>query len=121
MKVLIVDDQPLNRKLPMTMLTRAGIACCAVSSGQQALAMLGADPEISHVLLDVSMPGMSGTEVCAILRGEASPAAACGLRIIAYTAHAFTDEKAAIMRAGFDDLLIKPITQERLNKALGLA
>jgi CheY-like chemotaxis protein len=118
-KVLIVDDQQINRKLPLVMLSSNGFACVEACSGEEALEILAADPGISHVLLDVSMPGMSGIEVCRLLRARLA-AAGQTMRIIAYTAHAFADEKAEIMSAGFDDLLIKPITRESLHKALGI-
>jgi CheY-like chemotaxis protein len=119
-KVLIVDDQQINRKLPMVMLSSSGFVCVEASSGAQALEILSADPTFSHVLLDVSMPGMSGIEVCRLLRARMA-AQGSTLRIVAYTAHAFADETAEIMSAGFDDLLVKPITRESLNRALLIA
>ena len=115
-KILIVDDQQINRKLPLVMLTSSGFTCIEACSGEQALEILAAAPDIGYVLLDVSMPGMSGIEVCKLLRAREGQA----MRIIAYTAHAFADEKAEIMSAGFDDLLIKPITRESLNKVMGI-
>ncbi len=117
MKILIVDDQTVNRKLPMAMLKNLGLTCLEASSGEDALLLLAADPEISHLLLDVSMPGMSGIEVCTTLRQDAQRC----LRIVAYTAHAFDGEKAEIMAAGFDALLVKPINREKLLQALDIA
>lgn len=116
MKVLIVDDQTVNRKLPLAMLRAIGLPCVEASSGEEALQIVAADADISHLLLDVSMPGMSGIEVCAALR--ANPLRS--LCIVAYTAHAFEGEKSEIMAAGFDALLVKPISRSNLLQSLGL-
>ncbi len=118
MKVLVVDDHDINRKLPMAILSRLGIAVAEAENGPEALDKMRADPGIRHVLLDVSMPGMSGTEVCAILRAQPDGGE---LRIVAYTAHAFPTEKQKIMSAGFDELLLKPINREALLRVLGIA
>lgn len=117
MKVLIVDDQRINRVLPMTILCKQGVAVTEAATGEDALQAVVHDPAISHVLLDISMPGMSGIEVCQHLR---STPRGGSLYVVAYTAHAFPGEQTQIMEAGFDDLLIKPINRESLLKALGL-
>jgi len=115
MKVLIVDDNKINRKIPMIMLGKLGIAVTEAESGAQALDSVHSDADISHMLLDVNMPGMSGNEVCAALRADPRGAR---LLIVAYTAHAFPEERERIMAAGFDDLLTKPFKQEALIRAL---
>ena len=111
MKILIVDDQPINRMLPMTILSKMGYQVSEAESGEQAIAAIAAEaPDM--VLLDISMPGMSGIDVCRHLRQSPQTAA---LRIIAYTAHAFPAEREEILDAGFDDLLIKPIQRDALT------
>ena len=65
------------------------------------------------VLLDVSMPGMSGIEVCRRIRADERLR---GLRVIAYTAHALPEERRSFLDASFDDILIKPITREALQQ-----
>jgi CheY-like chemotaxis protein len=110
MKILVVDDQPINRMLPMTILAKMGFEVMEAESGEQALTAIAAErPDV--VLLDISMPGMSGIEVCRQLRQSSQTA---NLRIIAYTAHAFPAEREEILDAGFDELLIKPIQREAL-------
>lgn len=84
--------------------------------GEEALRVLAAEA-FDLVLLDIGMPGMSGTEVCRVLRTRPEGAA---LRIIAYTAHALPSETETIMTAGFDGLLIKPIDRKTLLRAVGL-
>ena len=115
MKVLIVDDQEINRVLPRTHLERLGVSVVEADDGHAALARLAAEP-FDVVLLDISMPGLSGIDVCRRVRAD--PA----LRgLIAYTAHAFQQTTDEIMAAGFDDLLLKPIRRDSLLRALGLS
>jgi CheY-like chemotaxis protein len=116
MKVLVVDDHAVNRMLPLAILRKAGVAVAEASGGAEALAKVAADPEIDHLLLDVSMPGMSGLEVCAELR-KGPPRE---LRLVAYTAHAFESERQQFLSAGFDDVLVKPISKDELLRALAV-
>lgn len=115
MKVLVVDDHPMNRLLPRTILAKLGVEVLEAASGAEALECLARSPGVEHVLLDVSMPGMSGTEVCRRLRGEAGTR---GLHIVAYTA--YDDEEETILAGGFDHLLRKPISRDALLRVLGL-
>lgn len=117
MKVLIVDDQPVNGMLAMAMLAKAGCSGIKAASGEEALSLIDQHEDISHVLLDICMPGMSGLEVCKRLRARAEGGR---LYIVAYTAHTFSDEKAWIMASGFDDLLLKPIRRADLFRSLGI-
>jgi len=116
MKVLIVDDQKLNRTLPCVLLRQQGCEVIEADSGEAALAALQGR-SMDAILLDISMPGISGTEVCRRLRGD--PALA-GLYIVAYTAHALPEQRVEMLAAGFDEVLIKPINRQRLLEALRL-
>ncbi|MCX7135796.1 MAG: response regulator [Proteobacteria bacterium] len=109
-RVLIVDDHPVNRRLATLLLRNAGIDSEEASSGEEAMEKLCAR-SFACVLLDVNMPGLSGEQVCEYIRADEQLA---GLRVVAYTAHAFDSEQRRILAAGFDDLLTKPITKERL-------
>lgn len=117
MKTLIVDDHAHNRMLPKALLGKLGFATVEADSGDAALALLERDLDIDRVLLDINMPGMTGTEVCERLRQTSRGK---GLLIVAYTAHAYPHESAKFMQAGFDAVLIKPISREGLLTALQL-
>jgi CheY-like chemotaxis protein len=65
------------------------------------------------ILLDVSMPGMSGDDVCRYIKASMP-----GPRVVAFTAHVMPDEVDSIMSAGFDGLLTKPFSQEQLIASL---
>ncbi len=115
--VLIVDDHPINRTLATVLLRGTDWVCDQAASGSQALAMLAAKT-YDCVLLDISMPEMSGEEVCRLIRADARLK---GLRVIAYTAHTMKDEQAQILAAGFDALLIKPINKAVLLETINAA
>ncbi len=116
MKVLVVDDNPVNRLLPITWLSNAGheaVECC---SGYEALERLGGG-RYDAMLLDLSMPGLSGTEVCRQLREQPEHA---DMRIVAYTAYLQPELVSGFQEAGFDAVLIKPVTRKAAFKALGI-
>jgi two-component system, chemotaxis family, chemotaxis protein CheY len=113
-RVLIVDDHPINRRLPEVILRDAGWLTDEAENGEQALAKLAAG-SFEVVLLDISMPGMSGEEVCRRIRADERLK---HLRVIAYTAHAIEESRPSLMQAGFDWLLIKPISRQSLLEAL---
>jgi CheY-like chemotaxis protein len=114
MKILVVDDNPINRLLPLAWLRRE--ACDPVESADGYDALEKAQAEaFDVVLLDLSMPWLSGREVCRALRalpgGER-------MRIIAYTAHATPDALASLCAEGFDDVIFKPVSREALLRAV---
>lgn len=113
-KVLVIDDNAVNRKLAMAMMRKRGWEAAEAESGLDGLSCLDAT-EYDAVLLDISMPGMNGEEVCRIIRANEKTR---HLRVIAYTAHAMESEKERIMAAGFDDILIKPVSMEMLKSKL---
>ena len=116
-RVLIVDDHPVNRQLPGMLLRGTDWQCDTASSGEEALAKLNTT-NYDVVLLDISMPDLSGDEVCRRIRADVRIKT---LRVIAYTAHAMEEARASILAAGFDGLLTKPISKLTLFEALGSA
>lgn len=109
---LVVDDHPTNRLLASAMLKRLGWTVVEAESGSAALT-LAAKQTFRLVLLDISMPGLSGEDTCVQLRAaEASQP----LRIVAYTAHAFPEDRERLLAEGFDDVLVKPISRQRLEE-----
>lgn len=111
-RVLIVDDHPINRRLPAMLLRARGWSCDQAADGEEALAKLAAS-RFDAVLLDIGMPGLSGHEVCQRIRADADLKT---LWVIAYTANALSE--AELNAAGFDGILGKPMTPEQLFDAL---
>ena len=114
MKVLVVDDNPVNRLLPLAWLGREGCEAVESANGQDALERAGRS-RFDVVLLDLSMPGMSGREVCRALRALPDGGR---LRIIAYTAHAMPEGRDGFKTEGFDDVLVKPVSRAALLRAV---
>lgn len=103
---LVVDDNELNSRLVAVFLKRLGWQPQLVPSGDAALRCL-ATQSYELVLLDLHMPGMDGAEVCRRIREEPQLA---GLPVVAYTAHRTSEEKERILAAGFNGLLVKPLS-----------
>jgi DNA-binding response OmpR family regulator len=104
-RVLVADDEDDIRALVCLAVTKAGCTVTgSVADGDTALAAARADvPDLA--VLDVSMPGITGLEVCAALRED--PATA-GIRVLLLSAGASLDDVARGLSAGADAYLAKP-------------
>jgi CheY-like chemotaxis protein len=103
--VLVVDDDPLNRKLMRDVLRFAGHRTAEAATARSALA-LAADERPDLVLMDIRLPDMSGTEALRELRR--APATA-RVRVLAVTASAMRGDRERLLAAGFDDYIGKPL------------
>ena len=120
LRVLLVEDNPVNMLIAATMLERWGTQVEQVEEGAQAVAAVARAQaqgrDFDAVLMDVQMPVMSGYEATRELRRN--EAGARRLPIIALTAAALISEREEALAAGMDDFLTKPIDAERLKAAL---
>jgi signal transduction histidine kinase/DNA-binding NarL/FixJ family response regulator len=107
-RVLVVDDNPDNRRLITYFLRDAGAHVNAVESGAEALdTWQWLAPEI--VLMDIQMPRMDGYQATRALRDRG-----CSVPIVALTAHAMASERERCLVSGFDGYASKPIDRRRL-------
>jgi DNA-binding NtrC family response regulator len=113
--ILIVDDDPVQRRLIENMVTRAGYGAVAVEGGDAAVALLtGAEgARIDAVVLDLVMPDLDGYGVLGKLRE-----AGVSVPVIVQTAHGGIDAVVSAMRAGAVDFVVKPVGAERLQVSL---
>jgi two-component system cell cycle response regulator DivK len=103
--VLIVEDNPLNMKLFSAMIASQGYDVLQAADGHQGLAMAQQHrPDL--VIMDVQLPGMSGLEVAQTLKADDNTR---GIRIIATTAYALSDDEQKIIENGCDAYMAKPI------------
>ncbi len=113
-RLLLVEDNPVNQKVATRMLEQLGLPCDLAVNGKQALeACIAGDYDL--ILMDCQMPEMDGLEATRRLRGQAE------LRqpvIVALTANASQEDRAACMDAGMDDFLTKPIKRSQLHGVL---
>lgn len=105
-RILIADDEPEIRWLLRTTLEGGAVEIVEVEDGLSAIAAaLEHTPDL--VVVDWSMPGRSGIEVCHALRAEPSTA---GVPILLLTARSHADDEEAARSAGADDFITKPFS-----------
>ena len=109
--ILVVDDDPVQRRLLETAITRSGMQVVTAPGGQPALDLIGGPrgDQITLVMLDLVMPDMGGLDVLAKLR-PTNP----DLPVIVLTAKGGIDSAVEAMRAGANDFLVKPASPERI-------
>ncbi len=110
LRVLLAEDNPVNRKVTVHMLGKSGHSVDVVTTGTEAIEALEARP-YDLVLMDVQMPKMDGLE--ATRRIRANPRFA-DIPIIALTAHAMAGDRDQCLAAGMDDYVSKPFDQSQL-------
>ena len=115
MAVLIVDDDPVQRRLLEGMVQKFGYEVVTAEGGDPAASLLtGPDGAgIDCVILDLVMPDLDGLGVLARLRR-----AAVAAPVIVQTAHGGIDNVVSAMRAGAVDFVVKPVSAERLQVSL---
>lgn len=119
--VLSVDDSPVNLEIIEVSLRRLGHIVVSARDGESALRVARAQ-SFDIALVDLRMPGMSGEELSAALRSDASVRARGPVPlIVAVTAETFVDLKPGEAPKGFDGLLTKPIDLVALSRYLGIA
>jgi DNA-binding NtrC family response regulator len=114
--VLVVDDDPTQRRLIQAVLEREGFRVAHADSGRAALDHLASGQPADVVLLDLVMPGLTGQETLADMRqrGFTQP-------VIVVTATGGIDTVVAAMRAGAADFFVKPASPERIIVSIGNA
>ncbi len=130
-RLLVVEDNPVNRKVLLRQLERLGYRADAVADGMEALVVLRAVP-YDAVLMDCQMPEMDGYEATRRIRemerrrrdqvermlpGIAGTAPERTI-IIAITAHALQGDREKCLEAGMDDYIAKPVRAEELQAVL---
>jgi signal transduction histidine kinase/ActR/RegA family two-component response regulator len=119
LRVLVVDDHPLNREVLSAQLARLGLTAQMAHDGVQALALLLAKhPAFDVVLMDCEMPHMDGYSTTQRLRDwerthQAAPLFVCGV-----SAHAMAEHHQRGLAAGMNDFITKPLRIEKLQQIL---
>ncbi|SDH20287.1 response regulator [Propionivibrio dicarboxylicus] len=108
-RILLVDDDPINREIVTTFLDEAGFSVDVALNGAEAIDRCAAH-SYALVLMDLQMPVMGGVEATREIRrrhGDRMP-------IVAMTANAFNEDRQRCVQAGMNDFVIKPVESEVL-------
>ena len=113
--ILIVDDDPTQRRLIESVIKRQGFDTQTCSSGREALEFLqsGEGADVRLVMLDLVMPEVDGMAVLEELRPQRPT-----LPVIVLTARGGVDTVVNAMRAGADDFVVKPASPERIQVSI---
>lgn len=107
-RILAVDDEPDLRNLLVIHLRSRGYDVQQAASGDQAVEIVEKDPRFDLVIMDIMMPGISGVEACARIRGL------CPVPVLFLTAKSQLTDKAEAYGSGGDDYLVKPFSRDEL-------
>ncbi|MBI5901803.1 MAG: response regulator [Rhodocyclales bacterium] len=113
-RVLVVDDDPVNRMVAKTQVEQSGLAVDTADDGEQAIER-ARHFDYDLILMDMRMPGIDGLDATRSIRElqgrQDTP-------IIAMTANVFAEDRARCFQAGMDDFLMKPFTSDALPSML---
>ena len=109
-KILLVEDNEMNRDMLSRRLQKKGYEVVMAVDGEQGVAMAETQAP-ALVLMDMSLPGLDGWEATRRLKAAAETRA---IPVIALTAHAMAGDREKALAAGCDDFDTKPIELERL-------
>ncbi len=114
LRILLVEDNPMNRKLVRDVLEHRGHEVVEAHDVEQGWAVAGGAP-LDVVLLDVQIPGGGGVELLRRIRGAPRLAA---LPVVAVTAFAMEGDRERLLATGFDGYLSKPIDTRTFGTAV---
>jgi signal transduction histidine kinase/DNA-binding response OmpR family regulator len=108
-RILLAEDNPVNQKLAVLILTKAGYNIEVAANGRQAVEAFSAKPDqFDLILMDVQMPEMDGLAATRVLRDKGFTS----VPIIAMTANAMKGDREICLEAGMNDYISKPIKRE---------
>ena len=116
-RILLVDDNEINRKLAGAMLTRLGMQADVVNGGLDALRAM-AEREYGLILMDVQMPDLDGRDATRRWRSSDGGATKVDVPIVAVTAHVAESERAECLSSGMNDYLSKPFGLDGLQTTI---
>ncbi|MBS1160154.1 MAG: Histidine kinase domain S-box [Proteobacteria bacterium] len=109
-RVLLVEDEPVNREIAQSLLQDAGLQVDSAEDGEQAVRLVD-EKRYDLILMDMQMPNIDGLQATEQIR--ARPAGR-GIPIIAMTANAFAEDRARCLAAGMNDFIPKPVDPDFL-------
>jgi CheY-like chemotaxis protein len=118
LRVLLVEDNPINRKVAIQLLKKRGHTVTTATNGREALDTLEEiDWQVDVILMDVQMPEMDGYQATKVIR-EREIARGIHMPIVAMTAHALERDREECLAAGMDSYVSKPVQAHKLYDAI---
>ena len=117
LRVLVAEDDLINRLTVQRMLEREGHLPVCVENGAEAVRAAG-EGDYDIIFMDIQMPGMDGTEAARRINDLARSTGRARPPIVALTAHALRGDRERFLAAGMDGYLAKPLDREALRKVL---
>lgn len=118
LKILLAEDNELNKLFTNDYLTGAGHEVTCVSSGRKVLEKLG-QKEFDLILMDVSMPELDGMETTRMIRSSSFGKYNPNIPIVALTAHAMSGDRERFMECGMNGYLVKPLEMNDFDRIAG--
>jgi two-component system sensor histidine kinase/response regulator len=116
LRILLAEDNVVNQKLAVKVLTKRGYQVAVAENGKKAVAAFESEP-FDAILMDVQMPEMNGFEATAVIR-EKEKGTGGHIPIIAMTAHAMKGDRERCLEAGMDEYVSKPIKPQIVVDAI---
>ena len=118
LRLLVVEDEEDSRVMLKRALSSAGAAVTTAADAESALREIDENSQFDAIISDIGMPGMSGYDLARRVRGGDASKAAATIPMLALTAYARTEDRAAALEAGFDDHVAKPIDHGELRQRI---
>lgn len=115
LRILLVEDNPTNRMVASSQLTALGQSVAQACDGREAVEMAAVE-KFDLIFMDMQMPVLSGPDAAREIRSGRGPNA--GTPIVAMTANASPEDRAACIAAGMDEFESKPVRKKRLTEIL---
>ncbi len=112
-EILIVEDDEPSYMYLASLISRIPCSIVRAINGQEAVAICESEERLAIVLMDLKMPVMDGLDATRAIKNVRS-----NLPVIAITAYAFSSDEKAVMAAGCDEYLTKPVKKEQLFRVL---
>jgi PAS domain S-box-containing protein len=114
-RILLAEDNPVNQKMTVILLNKAGYRVDIAGTGQEAVDMITADPDLYDVVfMDVQMPVLDGLKASRMLRDNGFTT----IPIIAMTANAVKGDREKCLESGMNDYISKPVRREKVFEML---
>ncbi len=117
LNILIAEDNLLNQKLIVRLLSKRGHLCTVAENGIKAIKKLE-NGNFDVIFMDIQMPEMDGVEATKVIRSSTSKKYDPDIPIVAVTAYAFEEDKQKFLDIGMNDFIPKPINNKKLDNVL---